>query len=433
VTITGACNAATNCATLDVNTLTSASALTNLVRCTGQPAAFSTVASGTGPFTYRWTKDGTNIANATNASFAIASVSATNAATYCVIVTGTCNSSTQCATLIIGSAISTTPLTNQTRCACESATFTTIASGVGPFTYVWRKDGGVLPAETNNSLTIQGLTPTHAGTYTVTVSGACNSVSSSATLAVQPEVTAHPATFVNPGLITINDANAATPYPSPIEVRCVPGTVKKVTVVLSGFEHSFPEDVDIMLVCPTGKRIKLLSDTGGDTAVSGLTLAFDDDATSTLPEFDELVSGVYRPTDFQSLAEGPADAFPSPAPMGPYLTNLSAFNGINPNGTWSLFVFDDSTLDDGLITDGWSLTIEWEIPTPALIPAMLTDGRSRVDLTGELGKTYVIQASTNLQSWVSISTNTLNLPVLSILDSQAPAFQRRFYRAVRCP
>jgi uncharacterized repeat protein (TIGR01451 family) len=44
-------------------------------------------------------------------------------------------------------------------------------------------------------------------------------------------------------------------------------------------------------------------------------------------------------------------------PPPPYYTNLSAMNGSNPNGTWSLFIQDDAVLDSGVISNGWILTL----------------------------------------------------------------------------
>jgi uncharacterized repeat protein (TIGR01451 family) len=44
-------------------------------------------------------------------------------------------------------------------------------------------------------------------------------------------------------------------------------------------------------------------------------------------------------------------------PPPPYGTNLAVMNGSNPNGTWSLFIQDDTPLDSGVISNGWILTL----------------------------------------------------------------------------
>jgi subtilisin-like proprotein convertase family protein len=161
--------------------------------------------------------------------------------------------------------------------------------------------------------------------------------------------------FANPASITIPASGAATPYPSSINVSGIAGTVTKVTARLSGMNHTFPGDIDILLVGPAGQRIILMSDVGGSTDLINVNLVFDD-AGPALPAAG-IVSGTFRPTN-----SGTGDAFPAPAPGVPHGTALSAFNGTNPNGTWSLFAFDDAGGDLGNISGGWSLSFQTADP-----------------------------------------------------------------------
>jgi uncharacterized repeat protein (TIGR01451 family) len=45
------------------------------------------------------------------------------------------------------------------------------------------------------------------------------------------------------------------------------------------------------------------------------------------------------------------------APAGPYGTNLASLIGGNPNGTWELFVQDDTPQNVGIISNGWYVTL----------------------------------------------------------------------------
>jgi subtilisin-like proprotein convertase family protein len=187
------------------------------------------------------------------------------------------------------------------------------------------------------------------------------------------------------GAPVVREGNA-DPYPSALSVSGVTGTVTKVTATLHGFEHTYPQDVDILLAGPQGQATILMSDAGDTTGAvrDRVDLTFDDSAPP-LPCQDYQVTlpgGTYAPTNDPITAPldcfQPADVFPAPAPAGPYGAALSVFNGIDPNGTWNLYVVDDEGNDYGSIGGGWSL--DFTIATP-------TVGQPSVAGAAEVGKT----------------------------------------------
>jgi subtilisin-like proprotein convertase family protein len=157
----------------------------------------------------------------------------------------------------------------------------------------------------------------------------------------------------NTGGISIPESGMASPYPSTIDLAGFSDPVSKVQVHLTGFTHSSPDDVDVLLVSPSGRSVVLMSDAGGSTAVSNLTVSFDDSASGSLSDNAPILAGTYRPTDFE-----PGEAFPAPAPGGgPTGRTLSSLNGTNANGTWRLFVVDDSGANVGSVAGGWSILV----------------------------------------------------------------------------
>src|SRR5439155_5675818 len=129
VIVSGQCGSVTNSATLKVNAGITATGPTDATVCQGRDASFSTLASGTGPFSYQWSLDGTATGN--NA----ASLSVTTTAltigdhTVRVIVTGQCGSVTNNATLKVNAGITATAPSNATVCQGSDASFSTLASG----------------------------------------------------------------------------------------------------------------------------------------------------------------------------------------------------------------------------------------------------------------------------------------------------------------
>ena len=164
----------------------------------------------------------------------------------------------------------------------------------------------------------------------------------------------------------------ASPYPSTNLISVPAGlVVSKVLVTLSGFTHSFPSDVSMLLVGPQGQQGILMSEVGGQNqfGVSGLTLLLDDDATTTLPVYSSLTSGVFKPTNGYLALQYPRLPydFPQPAPVGNSnaVASLSPFKGTDPNGVWKLYVADDAGGNAGNISSGWTLHVSTAVPLNA--------------------------------------------------------------------
>jgi uncharacterized repeat protein (TIGR01451 family)/uncharacterized delta-60 repeat protein len=168
--------------------------------------------------------------------------------------------------------------------------------------------------------------------------------------------------FTNTNSIVIPASGPASPYPSTITISSVPGPVDKLTVQLKGVTHPYPADLDILLVAPNGTAVMLMSDAGTNLALNNRTFGFDDAAASALPQFTAINNGTYRPANYFPTS----DSIPPFAP-GTFWTNttLASFNGINPNGVWSLYVMDDTAPDAGTIAGGWSLSIATSSPLVA--------------------------------------------------------------------
>jgi hypothetical protein len=116
----------------------------------------------------------------------------------------------------------------------------------------------------------------------------------------------------------------------------------------------------VLLVGPNGATVMLMSDAGW-SPVAALDVTIKDGPYGTMPQaLGPTDGGAYNPTNHNGN-DGPGDSMPTgvadPPPAGPYATSMSAFNGIDPNGTWKLYVDDDELLDVGDMA-GWTLRIE---------------------------------------------------------------------------
>lgn len=192
---------------------------------------------------------------------------------------------------------------------------------------------------------------TGATAITIVVSDGQLSASNSYTLTVSG-LAPGTKSFTNATTITVPDVAPASPYPSTINVSGLGGVVSNITVTLRGFNHTWSSDVDVLLVGPGGQKMLLMSDAGTGAPGANANLTFSDSAAAFLPASGSLTTGTYKPTDY-----APADSFPSPAPAGPYATNLSVFKNVGANGAWSLYLMDDGPGDTGSFANGWTMTV----------------------------------------------------------------------------
>ena len=183
------------------------------------------------------------------------------------------------------------------------------------------------------------------------------------------EIAPHRSLISHDATITIPSSGPASSYPAPIQVSGLTGTITDVDVRLNTLNHPFPSDLDVMLVGPGGQHVVLMSDAGANVPVVDTTFFIDDEAPSPLPGPGQINTDRYQPTNY-----GAGDPFPAPAPSASdAATELSAFDGTNPNGVWSLYVVDDTLMDSGSLKDGWSLSIDTlgDRPAVSLDPAGL--------------------------------------------------------------
>ena len=170
----------------------------------------------------------------------------------------------------------------------------------------------------------------------------------------------------------------ASPYPV---TQFVKGTadeiVTDVDVDLGRLAHDRHNDLDFLLVGPDGQAAMLMSDACGSDSIDA-GFAFDDEAPFKLLEGPGQLcaGGIFQPTDYDV-----GDAFPAPAPAGPYGTSLSTFDFTNPNGDWKLYaVDDDESAKDGYLLKRFQLNISTRLRATvafAEATAAVTEGTKR--------------------------------------------------------
>lgn len=175
----------------------------------GSSFGISVQASGTPPMRYQWQRNGTPIAGATSESYSVYDAKATDGGAYTVVVTNAAGSVTS-NTASITVAAPNPPTISQQPVAVEAAVGLNAsfsarqgASGTGSLTYQWLKDGVPIAGANSLDYYITGLRDSHAGMYSIVITGAGGSVTSQAVrLTVLPPAPPGPRSTGNSYYIT---------------------------------------------------------------------------------------------------------------------------------------------------------------------------------------------------------------------------------------
>jgi uncharacterized repeat protein (TIGR03803 family) len=149
----------------------------------GSNATFSITLFGTAPFAYQWLSNGAPIADGTNSTLTISSVTPSSAGNYQVVVSNSWGSTTSAVatlTLAIAPTIITQPASESLPIG-GTASFSVGASGTPPLAYQWYFNTNTpMAGATNACLSFGPVQTNHAGNYQVIVASPYGSATSSA-------------------------------------------------------------------------------------------------------------------------------------------------------------------------------------------------------------------------------------------------------------
>ena len=122
--------------------------------------------------------------------------------------------------------------------------------------------------------------------------------------------------------------------------------------------HSFSADIDMTIKSPAGTIVTLTSDNGStlDNVFNGTVWNDDADPGTQVP---------YTAAENQVIEHTYANLAVA-TPLTPEEA-LGSFVGENPNGTWTLTVSDDTSLDGGTL-GSWSLGLSTAVCAPRAAP-----------------------------------------------------------------
>jgi fibronectin type 3 domain-containing protein len=302
---------------------------------------------------------------------------------------------------------------SRTNVVSSSVMLNVTATGTLPLSFQWRKEGTNVSGATDRTYTIVGIQTNDGGDYSVVVSDVYGGAvaSSVAVLTVRPLVP--PTVLAGP---VTNPGNGHMYY---LLNQSTWVEAEAAAVALGGHLATIRSAAEQAWVHDSFNRW------GGTERHLWIGL-YDSDPlhNATTPETrkSEFVWASGEPVTYTLWADGEPNNWQE---LGEFWVHTFSPLAGSASGYWNdAWDTDFNTISpvNGVVE---------VIPRPQLIGMTLSNGVFRFVLNGPVGNTYVIQVSSNLVNWTSISTNTIPAGGLMSLITPGPANKpRQFYRAV---
>jgi hypothetical protein len=295
----------------------------------GQTATFTVAASGTAPLSYQWRKNGVAVTGMTSSSYTTpATTTADNGAQFTVVLSNSVGSVTSSVAMLtvntapVAPSITTQPV-SQTVTAGQTAMFSVAATGTAPMTYQWKKNSAAISGANSSGYTTPVTMSSDSGAqFTVVVSNAAGSATSSAAMLTVTTASVAPSITTQPASQTVTAGQTATFSVAATGTAPMTYQWRKNTVAISG-ANSSSYTTPVTITSDSGAQFTVVvSNVAGSATSGGATLTVN--AAST-PQITTA-----------QLAGGTV--------AGSYSATLSASGGSTPY-TWSLA---SGTLPNGL-------------------------------------------------------------------------------------
>jgi len=431
----------------------------------GTLAHFAVGATGTAPLSHQWRFNGTNITNATGVAYDIASVQATNAGGYSVVITNVAGSVTSTVAQLV---IATGPqITVQPQALVvvvgADATFDVSATGTAPLSYQWRFGSTTIAGATGSSYTRTNAQISDAGNYTVVVTNTSGSVTSAVALlsviAGSSNIVAQ-WNFNSATPDSTNQTGTLLPALGLGSASYVGGTAPSAT----GFATGSTTDTNAndnsgwnTTTYPAVTSANLTAGVRFDVSTVGrqnIVIRWDQRVSNTGSKYSRL-QYTTNGTDFWSFPT--ANAVVAPAAFEPRTNSLSSLPGVNNNTNFAFRILSEfeftatgagtnayvgasgnygigGTVRFDMVTVLGDLLAAANPPPAAAVLSGFSIGGNQFQMlvTGSTGTNYVVQSATNLAApaWISLFTNAS--PFL-FSDTNTLTFPVKFYRAVWQP